>query len=192
MARPRTFTEAEVLDKAVEVFWEKGYRHTSVQDLVDHLGINRASIYNAFGDKDQLFLRTLEHYQALNQVVIRELFEHENSVRAGIEKLLSAALKKNAEQHPEGCMIVNCTLELSQNNAELLNFLRNNSRIFISVMREYLSSGISRGELSAELDTTAVASYFFTFHNGLQVMSMLGLSNAEIKKNIYMALGILG
>ena len=64
MPRPKEFDPQEVLDKAVDLFWRQGYEFTSIQDLVDHLGINRASLYETFGDKHQLFLG------AISQVLI--------------------------------------------------------------------------------------------------------------------------
>ena len=60
MARSKSFVESEVLDKALNLFWTKGYNATSIQDLVDHLGINRASIYSTWGDKHGLYLETLK------------------------------------------------------------------------------------------------------------------------------------
>ncbi len=63
MARPREFDRDEVLDKAIEVFWTQGYDGTSVQDLVDAMGIQRGSLYAAFGDKHQLFLEALDRYE---------------------------------------------------------------------------------------------------------------------------------
>ena len=63
MARKKNFDEVEVLDKAVNLFWEKGYNATSIQDLVEGLGINRASIYDTWGDKHQLYLSALKRYR---------------------------------------------------------------------------------------------------------------------------------
>src|SRR5215210_3872796 len=62
MGRPRSFDESAVLDQAVELFWSRGYEGTSMADLEEHLGIGRQSLYNAFGDKQDLFLRALERY----------------------------------------------------------------------------------------------------------------------------------
>ena len=63
MARPRTFDEADVLDRAVQVFWSRGFEGTSIADLEEATGLGRQSLYNAFGDKRHLFLAALEHYR---------------------------------------------------------------------------------------------------------------------------------
>ena len=68
MARPKEFDPDEVLDRALDVFWEKGFEGTSVQDLVDHMGINRGSIYGTFGDKHRLFQQALERYFEISEV----------------------------------------------------------------------------------------------------------------------------
>ena len=63
MARTKDFDEDEVLDKAMYLFWNQGYNGTSMQDLVDGLGISRSSLYDTFGDKHSLFIKTLENYK---------------------------------------------------------------------------------------------------------------------------------
>ena len=63
MARKKEFDEVEVLDKALDVFWKKGYSATSIQDLVDSMGINRASIYDTWGDKHNLYVESLKRYR---------------------------------------------------------------------------------------------------------------------------------
>lgn len=72
MARPKTFDHDQVLDRAVELFWRKGYEATSIQDLVEAMGIQRGSLYAAFGSKQDLFLAVLDRY---GDVVVRKLLE---------------------------------------------------------------------------------------------------------------------
>ncbi len=70
MGRPKEFDEAEVLERAVELFWARGYQATSVQDIVDHVGVNRQSLYNEFGGKDALFLAALRRYMERYQAAL--------------------------------------------------------------------------------------------------------------------------
>ena len=60
MARTKEFNEDQALDKAIEIFWHKGYNGTSAQDLVNHLGLSRSSLYDTFGDKQKLFVKSLK------------------------------------------------------------------------------------------------------------------------------------
>jgi TetR/AcrR family transcriptional repressor of nem operon len=70
MARTKDFDENEVLKKAVDIFWLKGYSATSMQDLVDGLGISRSSLYDTYGDKHTLFMKALESYQSVNSEIV--------------------------------------------------------------------------------------------------------------------------
>ena len=73
MARTKAFDTEEVLDRALRVFWRNGYEGTSMQDLVDGMQINRASIYDTFGNKEALYLRALQRYQNQNQDQLQQL-----------------------------------------------------------------------------------------------------------------------
>ena len=75
MPRTKAFDEQEVLEKAMELFWKKGYYATSIQDLVNHLGINRASLYDTFGGKKKLFLHTFSHYRTVNTQGVKDFLE---------------------------------------------------------------------------------------------------------------------
>lgn len=91
MARPREFEEGEVLDRALHAFWSKGYEGTSVQDLVDETGLGRASLYGAFGDKEQLFKRVLAHYVERAGAEMSTL-EDEPSALLALERLFTSWL----------------------------------------------------------------------------------------------------
>jgi TetR/AcrR family transcriptional repressor of nem operon len=74
MPRVKLFDENEVLNKAMNLFWKQGYSATSIQDLVSHLGINRASLYDTYGDKEKLFFRAFEFYRKTNTEGITNFF----------------------------------------------------------------------------------------------------------------------
>ena len=84
MARPKAFDEEVVLDRAVEVFWAKGYEATSIQDLVDAMGIQRGSLYATFGGKHQLFLTALDRY---GEVVVKKLLAILESKPSALESI---------------------------------------------------------------------------------------------------------
>jgi len=88
MGRTKNFDESRVLDKALEVFWKKGFNATSIQDLVDHLGINRASIYDTYGDKHQLYLASLKRYRQQTSSWLLQQIRSEKSALAIIKDFL--------------------------------------------------------------------------------------------------------
>src|ERR1700748_3148505 len=88
MARTKDFDENEVLAKAIQIFWHKGYNGTSMQDLVDGLGISRSSLYDTYTDKHTLFLKALDSYQAAGSSKIEEIIANSASAKETIKQLL--------------------------------------------------------------------------------------------------------
>ena len=81
MARYKEFEVNEVLDKAIQLFWEQGYQKTSMQELVENMGIHRRSIYDTFGDKHALFIKALKRYEAIQNKKMRILVEKQEPVK---------------------------------------------------------------------------------------------------------------
>jgi TetR/AcrR family transcriptional repressor of nem operon len=190
MGRPRTFDESDILEKAANLFWEKGYAGTSVQDLVDHLGISRASLYNVYADKDALYMEALSRYQKVSQQAVREVFQNHPDVRKGLETLFMGSAQVS-DKHPAGCMMVNCTVERALEDEGIFSFLRKNKKAFLKVMKEYLASGVASGQLSSTLDLDAVAGYLYVFYNGLNVDLKLKPAKEKVRQMIGLALRVL-
>src|SRR5271156_1610188 len=91
MARTKDFDENAVLNKAIQLFWYKGYNGTSMQDLVDGLGISRSSLYDTYTDKHTLFVKALESYQTAGANKIQEIINNSGSAKETIKKLLKLA-----------------------------------------------------------------------------------------------------
>src|SRR5207237_6339181 len=87
MARQKEFDRDEVLHKAMEVFWARGYEGSSIQDLVKHMGINRQSIYDTFGDKHTLFLEALDLYRDIQSRKVFEVLERPGSMKKNLRRL---------------------------------------------------------------------------------------------------------
>jgi TetR/AcrR family transcriptional repressor of nem operon len=86
--RTKDFDETEILRKAINLFWQKGYYDTSLHDLINELGIGRSSIYHAFGDKHSLFLKALELYQREGTAKIIAILQSDISMKEAVAKLL--------------------------------------------------------------------------------------------------------
>src|SRR3954468_19661314 len=107
VARPREFDENEVLDRALETFWSKGFDGTSIQDLIASTGLARASLYGAFGDKQQLYERVLEHYASQNAGRIMVPVDLEAPLRHALEQLLVGWVGLTCPKAgPRGCFLV--------------------------------------------------------------------------------------
>jgi TetR/AcrR family transcriptional repressor of nem operon len=106
MARPKEFDPDQALDRAVELFWRKGYEATSIQDLVEALGINRSSLYGTFGDKHALYLAAIDRY--CEDVVAPRVAELDQaaSPRAAIRQLfLSLPTRATRRRERRGCLL---------------------------------------------------------------------------------------
>jgi TetR/AcrR family transcriptional repressor of nem operon len=192
MPRVKTFDENEVLTKAMNLFWKQGYSATSVQDLVTHLGINRASIYDTFGDKEKLFLKAFENYRKANTEGIIQFFESQNNVKEGFRQLFEMAIEDSVnDQEKKGCFVVNTTTELIPGDKKIFEIIQENRKIFEAIFLNYLKSGEVKGQFKKGKDLPAIATLLFTLYNGLKVVSKVNSNKKELSNSIYQVLSLL-
>ncbi len=183
MPRNKQFDEQQVLEKAMELFWKKGYNGTSIQDLVEHLGINRASLYDTYGGKDALFEKTFEYYQQINAQKTKELLAQTPSVKEGLRNLFGLLIEqavKDADK--KGCFVVNTTTELIPNDEKWLPVLNRNRKTFENLFFQHLQRGVAQGEISPDKDLKSIAALLFALNNGLQVVAKINPSKIDLMK----------
>ncbi len=114
MARHKEFDRDEALQKAMEVFWARGYEGTSIQSLVGRMGINRQSLYDTFGDKHALYLQSLDRYCQLESRKAIELLENSASVKKAVRKLFAGVVEGAlCDTQRRGCFAGNAMSELA-------------------------------------------------------------------------------
>ncbi|HYX27681.1 MAG TPA: TetR/AcrR family transcriptional regulator [Pyrinomonadaceae bacterium] len=177
MARQKEFDREEVLHKAMEVFWARGYDGTSIQDLVKHMGINRQSIYDTFGDKHSLFLQALDRYREIQSRKVFEILDRPGSVRRNLKLLFQEIVDKSlSEEGRRGCFVGNSMSELAgrckETAARTCNSVASAERTFQQALRR----GKEQGELPAIRDTRAVARFLYC---SLQGMLLLGKATRD-------------
>jgi len=118
MPRPRTFDREDVLDRALETFWCQGYEATSMQDLVDAMGINRASLYNAFGSKHELFMEVLKHYEMQRLRRVIDTLRQASSAKEAIRDVFERAADEACTSDQRGCLLTNTATEMCARDAE--------------------------------------------------------------------------
>ena len=106
MGRPRAFDMDQALDQALHVFWEKGYEGTSIADLTEAMGINPPSLYAAFGNKETLFKKALDRYEAWRDEILEEAFAAPTAREAVTRLLLGTAERLSDKCKPRGCLMV--------------------------------------------------------------------------------------
>ena len=173
MARTKAFDTDEVLDRALHIFWQKGYEGTSMQDLVDSMQINRASIYDTFGNKEQLYLSALQRYLKRNHQQVQQLLAHSSSVREALEQLLDNMIQESLhDAERKGCFVVNATTGLANRYEEVNQLVLENERRMAFIFEDFIRQGKEQSEISSDQDEGALSSYLFSSIQGLRVLAV--------------------
>jgi TetR/AcrR family transcriptional regulator, transcriptional repressor for nem operon len=143
MARPREFDEAAVLDAAMDRFWRHGYEATSVRDLADEMNIAGASLYNAFGDKRTLYVRSLNRYldQTFRERIRR--IEPSHPPREAIVVFLQEIVKRSVtDKQRRGCLLVNSAIESAPHDPQFLGIVAT----FLNEVETFFHRCVSKGQ----------------------------------------------
>jgi len=192
MARTREFDERQALVSAMLVFWEKGYEGTSIQDLEDATGLGRTSIYNAFGNKRQLFNRILECYKESVMSALFLAMDSAPDIRDGIRRLLHGALDIHFDtDNPGGCLVVLSVLESGQHDAQSSESVAQTIQDLKTGLQQRLKKAKQAGELSADLDVSATATTIASAMTGMMVLGKAHFSRAALNKTVNQMLQLL-
>ncbi|WP_158829934.1 TetR/AcrR family transcriptional regulator [Mucilaginibacter lacusdianchii] len=168
--RTKDFNETEILRKAITLFWQKGYHATSLYDLIEGLGIGRSSIYHAFGDKHNLFLKALELYQQEATARIKELLNNASSVKAAVAQLLQQVVKAVlTDACPKGCFKINSEVEVAANDELIKKLVAEDDLIIEDALYQAIKKGQDNGEISTSKNPKALASFICNAVTGMRV-----------------------
>ena len=177
MPRTKEFDPEVVLEQAMELFWEQGFEATSAQDLVDHTGLNRSSLYNTFGSKHELYLRALDHYRERDTATFNRLVDQFDSARAALRHLLEEAAPAGDED-TRGCFVASATVERADCDPETRERVRASFGQMCDGFEALVAHGQAEGELPANRDPTAMAHSLANTYFGMQTLARLGLPSA--------------
>lgn len=189
MARPREFDRDEVVEKALQVFWRRGYQATSVSDLVEATGLNRGSLYDTFGDKHGLFLEAVERYRA--NVSARRLaaLEEPGPLREKIAAFYQGIIDfASGEGRLLGCLMTNSTVELAPHDRDTRLVVAANMGAMEAGFRRVLVRARKSGELAQDKSPTDLARFFTATANGLNVMAKTAPDKATLRSVVRVAL----
>jgi TetR/AcrR family transcriptional repressor of nem operon len=173
VARTKGFDENQALEAAMRLFWEKGYGATSLHDLEKRMGLNRASIYNAFGNKRSLFKRCLALYVARVEAMLDNVAATAASAREAVKNWLAFIIDFHfSAQTPGGCLVILSALERHQHDSETKEMVAALFRREREVMRRVLEEGVKRGEFSADFDCGEIAGAITAASSGMVVLAM--------------------
>ncbi|MEE9364754.1 MAG: helix-turn-helix domain-containing protein [Cellulophaga sp.] len=192
MPKVKLFDENRILEKAMELFWKKGYHATSIQDLVNYLGLSRSSIYDTYGGKKELFNKSFQLYRNTNIKKVTAFLEQQSKVKIGFKKLFEMTIQESINDlDKKGCFVVNITTELIPGDLEIQNILKENKDAFSSLFYEILLKGEKSGEIPKGKNLKSIASLFYTLYSGLKVVSKIQPNSKELSDSISVFLILL-
>jgi AcrR family transcriptional regulator len=188
--RPRTFDPDVALRQALDVFWERGYEGTSINDLAQAMGIASASIYAAFGSKEDLFRKVMALYGATAGAPPRRALREQSTARAAIHEMLRATADQvTGADTPHYCMLILAAPTGAVENHPVREFLADQRRGMFETIRDRLARGVADGDLAApEAGVDAIARYYTTVVQGLSLQARDGASRAELEAVITCAM----
>lgn len=192
MARTKEFDPDLVLQRAMDLFWERGYEATSMADLVDHLGIGRASLYGTFGSKHDLYLAAMRRYlrgsEANFVTALAQPGPALPAVRAFVESWVSEAL---ADPHRRGCLVVNAAVELSPRDPEVARQVEVSWSVLETALVSSLVRAQAQGELADAKDPHQIANFLLVMMQGVRVVARAAPEAERLRAAARLALAAL-
>jgi TetR/AcrR family transcriptional regulator, transcriptional repressor for nem operon len=190
MARKKEFDEDAALLKAMHLFWEQGYEKTSMQELVSHMGVHKGSMYDTFGDKKSLYIKTLKRYSEMLEESVKRRLDDTSSAKEAIRVLLENTIQKE-EEFPVGCFLVNTAVELAKHDSEAIDWVHLRWTYTEQLIRDIILEGQQSGEFSKSLDAEGLSYYFINALIGLRVMVKTISDREKLRQIIEMNMSVL-
>lgn len=193
VARTKEFDPDAALQSALELFWRRGYEATSMADLVEHLGIGRASIYATFGSKHELYLKALDRYAEMRDpVLLVELSQPGPAlpaVRAVVRRFATEAA--SPERRLDGCFVTNTAAELAPHDPEAARRVEISWEHLETPLYSALVRAQAQGELSEDRDPRALARMLLVLMQGVRVVGKASNDPARVRDAAEQALTLL-
>ena len=192
MPRQKDFDETVVLDLAVQLFWTKGYNGTSMQDIVDHLGISRSSLYDTFGDKRQLFLKALHRYQQQQGGFWMTKAEKSATTLPFLRAMFENAILEISEDPlSKGCFMVNAAVELAPHDPEVSQIVNKNRCQMENAFAALILKGQLTGEISTKKDALSFARFLFHVFSSIRLAAKSAIEPDELEDIMEVAFSVL-
>ncbi|WP_395308673.1 TetR/AcrR family transcriptional regulator [Mycobacterium sp. AMU20-3851] len=180
--RPREFDRTAALERAMELFWEKGFEGTSIADLTSAMGIGPTSLYAAFGSKDDLFREAVEHYGHSAGAEIWAAVTAADTAYGAVEAYLTTTARAFTRGDcPTGCLVVLSALHVNSATEALRADLVDKREANTADLAEMLAQGVENGEIPPTADTSAIARFYVTVQQGMSIQARDGADRATLE-----------
>jgi AcrR family transcriptional regulator len=188
IGRPRGFDADAALDRALQVFWRQGYEGASLSDLTEAMGINKTSMYAAFGNKRELFDKALTRYAEVDMAYARDALAAPTARKVAETFLRENAKAVTTPDRPPGCFSIQSGLSCGPGNAEVTAALALARKGGELAMRDRFRRAVEDGDLAPDNDPDDLARYIMTVSEGLAVHASAGATREELTRVVDIAL----
>lgn len=172
MARPRQFNEQGVLLQIMKLFWKHGYEATSMSDIMRETGLSKSSLYDAFGNKRELFLASFEIYRQMRIRTLEGYLTSQADARSSIVYFFDMILgHARAQERPFGCMSCNEAVELAPHDDEVQQLVERDFQGIEDALADAIERGMSDGSIPRGKDSRRLARHMTVTHHGFMMMS---------------------
>ena len=191
VGRPKEFDRDEALEKAMELFWIRGYEATGMRELLQHMGIGRQSLYDTFGDKRSLFIEAVQHYnRCVTQGIVDQL-SGDGTPLERVRRAVRSIGRAVTDGRCRGCLLTNTLIESAPHDPEIAKAASIILDRLESTFRSVLKQAVEEGELPNDANVRALARYLTSTIQGLVVMGKASVSRAVVKDIVNVALSVL-
>lgn len=178
--RPRVFDVDEALEKALNIFWAKGYEGASLADFTDAMRINKPSLYAAFGNKEELFRKSLSKYVSDYASFVKESMGEPTAFEVAQGFLLKAADFLTANSHPKGCMIVQAAISIGDSSSSVKDLLIQQRINYEKLLTTRFEKAVKDGDLPEDANPKLLAKYLATLHQGMSIQATNGATKDQL------------
>ncbi|WP_329459828.1 TetR/AcrR family transcriptional regulator [Streptomyces sp. NBC_01497] len=190
MARTKEFDPDSVLRRAMDLFWERGYEQTSLQDLVERMSVGRRSLYDTFGDKHKLFVRALTQYVAEQEAMAAESAELAPDGRQAVQRLLETSITTGMVLR-RGCLAVNTATEVAPGDPEAFTIVDSHFGRTRRLLLDQIIRGGTDGSISGAGDPEVLTAALFNVWLGLRVRVRAGTGLDPLMADLRATLNLL-
>ena len=191
--RPKTYDPDQALAQAMDVFWASGYAATSLDQLGAATGMNRPSLYGAFGDKRELYLKVLQRYGEAGEALQAQALAGERGLREELRQTYRAGLELycSGDDGPRGCLLIGTAMTEAAGDPEVRKFFAARLHGLDARFERRLRLARERGELSRDADPALLARHASSVLHSLAIRTRAGESRKTLEKDIELALDLI-
>ncbi|KIO78021.1 hypothetical protein TH53_06220 [Pedobacter lusitanus] len=190
MARNKAFDIDHKLTVARDLFWEKGYHATSINDLVDTLGLNRSSIYDTYGSKHELFLSSLTNYAQLKISEYQTAGKGADSAFSALTNIIRSVVEHTLKDD-RNCLIVKSTFEVAGKNDDIRAIIVKHGKVLQEIFASLIRKAQQNGEIGTSKDPEVMAAFILSSFSGFWQQYILSGSREQVDKSVEFLISVI-